>query len=226
MKWLRVILGFPSQLWLSLISGLHGSVGFRLRHLYWRSRLGDLGKGAIIGRWVTFESPKDIFIGAYTWIDHHVIISAGTDDDERPTHFKENTSFTKKKGQVHIGTHCHIAPFVILNGLGGLQIGNRCGLAAGSKVYSLSHHYRLPGIDEVFVFSNRIAPVEQGLISGPVVIGDECGIGLDAIIFPGSTIGSGGWLAAQAQLTGSVPEGHLLKADGQLTVIGHPNQKP
>jgi galactoside O-acetyltransferase len=193
-----------------VVGWLPGPLGSRLRYLYWKCRLGSLGKGVRFGIGVRIYSPSWVHIGDYCWIDDYVIIVAGPlPDNGRLVYRKPNPYFRYREGEVVIGERVHIAPFVLLQGHGGLQIGNCLTIAAGAKVYSLSHHYRdLTGFgapDTVWKFVGLVSPEEQALICSPVVIGDNAAVGLNSVVLPGSTIGQNAWLGAQSLLCGEIP---------------------
>ena len=79
---------------------------------------------------------------------------------------------------VTVGRDCWIGPLVILDGAGGLTIGDHCSISAGVHVYS---H------DTVgWAISDR--PFGQGYRNAPVTIGNNCFIGANAVILAGSII--------------------------------------
>jgi galactoside O-acetyltransferase len=194
-----------------LISSLPGPLGTRLRYIYWKCRLASLGEKVRFGVGVRIYSPSWVHIGDYCWIDDYVIIIAGPlHEDGRLVYRKQNSHFRYKEGEVVIGERVHIAPFVLLQGHGGLQIGNCLTIASGSKIYSLSHHYRdLTGLgppDMVWKFVGLVPPEQQALICSPVVIGDNAAVGLNSVVLPGSTIGQNAWLGVQSFLCGDIPQ--------------------
>ena len=214
MKILKIIWQLPGLIYLNFISGLGGSLGYKLRFYYWRARLGALGNGSLIGQWVQFTDPGNIFLGKKCWIDHHVVILAGNmDDDGRLTYFKKNNYHSELRGKVIIGDETHIAPFCLLSGLGGLKIGDRTGVGSGSKLYSLSHHYRnLNDPEDIndYNFSPMTASQRQFLISAPVIIGDDCAVGVNSIILPGATIGNGTWISTASVIRSDVRENSIF----------------
>ena len=116
-------------------------------------------------------------------------------------------------GDVKLGAHCWIGPFTILDGGGGLTIGNRVTVAAGAMIYThdtIKH-----------TLSDGKAPYSYG----PVVIEDSCFIGSQAIILKGTTIGHHSLIAANALVTRDVPPysivgGSPAKVIGEVRVVG------
>jgi acetyltransferase-like isoleucine patch superfamily enzyme len=80
-------------------------------------------------------------------------------------------------GTVSVGSDGWIGPFTLLDGSGGLEIGDFCSISAGVQIYT---H------DSVqWAVSNGVAPFEYGFVK----IGSRCYIGPNSIIAKGVTIG-------------------------------------
>ena len=82
-------------------------------------------------------------------------------------------------GDVKVGKNTWIGPFTILDGSGGLTIGDNCSVSAGTQIYS---H------DSV---RWAVSGGEQGYEYGQTVIEDNCYIGPNTVIAKGVTMGSG-----------------------------------
>jgi len=218
MNWILAIFRMPIDLFVNTITYYPGPLGDKLRYAYWKSRLGHLGKKVIISEGVFFDDPKSVFIGDHTWLDRYVYIMSGNDEKARKKSFKPNPSFKFKIGEVHIGTHCHIAPNCVINGIGGVAIGDKSGVATGSSLYSLSHHYRAKDDDgnSEYYFSPRVPISQQSMISGPIVVGEGCAIGLHCIILPGVHIGDGTWVGAGNVVKKSMPSNQVIGVDGRM----------
>lgn len=185
-------------------------LGRQLRYRYWKGRLRSLGRDVSIGIGVRILKPEWVSIGDRCWIDDYVLITGGPSvNDGAFVYRKENPDFSFREGDVVVGERVHIAPFVQLQGHGGLSVGSCLTIAAGAKIYSLSHHYRdLTGAsqsDTIFKFVGLVPPEEQALISAPVVVHDNAAVGLNSVVLPGSTMGRNSWLGAMSLLRGDVP---------------------
>lgn len=196
-------------LWLLVVTYLPGDFGAKLRDSYYRPRLKHLGQGVLLDVGVQISQPELVSIGDHTWIDKYVIILAGpAGHGERKMARKENPSFTGAAGEVLIGRDCHIAPFSILVGHGGISIGNSCGVASGSRLYSLSHHYRNP-LDPsdrfMYSFTPMVPECEQALYVGPVVMEDNTCLALNSSMLPGSTIGRNSWVGVSSVVLEAIP---------------------
>jgi len=204
----KTILSFPVDLYFSMIQALPGSIGNKLRYYYWKSRLGHLGHGSIISEGVRIDHPKNVFIGDDCHIDRYSILIAGVPRSSRKTADLENQHYNHSPGEIHIGRTVHVAPFTLINGIGGISIGNYSGIASGAKLYSYSHHYRnttkSDGIQ--YLFANRAKKENQFMLRGPIVVEDFCAVGLNAIVFPGVHIGKGSWVGAGAVVSKDIGE--------------------
>jgi len=165
---------------------------------------------------VCFQNPKFIEIDDYSWIDRNVIVLAGNPRQKRVTFYKKNPAYKGKEGEVYIGKNTHIAPNCVLSGIGGLYIGNNCGIASNSSVYSFSHHYRnLSNTEDLgqYSFTPLARLDQQAMISGPIVIQDFCAVGLNSVLLPGSLLMKGTWIGSGLIVSGSYLEQTLLQIE-------------
>jgi acetyltransferase-like isoleucine patch superfamily enzyme len=96
-------------------------------------------------------------------------------------------------GDVRVGAGCWIGPNVVLDGSGGLSIGDGCDISAGVQIYSHDTVER--------VLSEGRADVARA----PVRIEDHCHIGAQAVIAKGVTIGHHSVIGASAFVHRDVP---------------------
>lgn len=188
-----------------LIRNIGGVIGIKIRYYYYKKRLGGCGKKVVIDIGVVFQSPKDIFIADNVWIDKYVLILAGKPNVNRKIKIKELSAYENKIGEAHIGQGVHIAPFVVVQAHGGILIGDKVGIASGSKLYSLSHHYRnlLDKKDKSqYYFTPMVDENEQSLIAAPIVVGKGCAISLNSIVLPGTIIPDGTWIGTNVTASG------------------------
>jgi acetyltransferase-like isoleucine patch superfamily enzyme len=169
-------------------------------------RLADCGKNVLIDTGVYIQSPKDISFGSNIWIDKNVIILAGTPNLGRKIKIKKNNKFSYAMGHLVIDDFVHIAPNVIIQAHGGVSIGSKSGVASGSQIYSLSHHYRNL-LDRNDYKRNYFTPMvnsdEQALLLSPVVIGSGCALSLNSIVLPGTVVPDNVWFSVGMVIGGS-----------------------
>ena len=98
-------------------------------------------------------------------------------------------------GDVKVGRNVWIGPNVILDGSGGLTIGDHVSISAGVQIYT--HH------TVRWAQSRGEAPPERA----PVVIGSGVYIGPMTVVQKGVTIGDGAVIGAMSLVTRDVPGG-------------------
>jgi acetyltransferase-like isoleucine patch superfamily enzyme len=103
-------------------------------------------------------------------------------------------------GDVKVGKNTWIGPFTVLDGSGGLEIGDNCSISAGVQIYT---HDTVK-----WATSGGTEQPERA----PVRIGHNCYIGPHAIISKGITIGVGCVIGANSMVNSDIPDG--MKAWG------------
>ena len=97
---------------------------------------------------------------------------------------------------ISLGENVGVARDVVLDGRGGLEIGDGTLIGFESLIITSTHNYARIDI-----------PIsEQDMISKPIKIGENCWIGARAILLPGVTIGNGSIIGANAVVTKDIPE--------------------
>lgn len=189
----------------SFLRNIEGGLGRKLRYAYYSKRLAACGKNVFIDIGVIFNCPELIFIGDNVWIDNYAILVAGHIENKGNTHTKANEAYLFGPGELHLSGNNHIAPFTLLQAHGGIFIGKNVTVAAGSKIYSFSHHYRNidnPDDKTEYHFSSMAENKNQYFISSPVVIGDGAAIGLNSVVLAGTHIPNGTWIGVNSTVVG------------------------
>lgn len=207
-----VLLALPSDLLLGLITNWPGRSGRAIRRLYWGSRLRHLGRGVAIDEGVAIENPSWISIGARTWIDRGAVLIGGPPRPGREVAHRPNPEFVGTAGELTIGQECHIGAYVVISGMGGVQIGDGVTVSVGGRIYSLSHHYRSfeRPEDETFGFGSMISDARQVLVSGPVTLETDAAVAADCLILPGSQIGRAAFIMPRSVVRGVVASGRVV----------------
>ncbi|MBI4699948.1 MAG: acyltransferase [Deltaproteobacteria bacterium] len=97
-------------------------------------------------------------------------------------------------GEPEIGEGTWIGAFTVIDGSGGLRIGQGCDISSGAQIYTHSSVRRC-------VSGRRFREVERK----PTSIGDHVFIGAGAIVLMGVSIGQGAVVGAGAVVTADVP---------------------
>lgn len=98
-------------------------------------------------------------------------------------------------GDVKVGCNTWIGPFTVLDGSGGLEIGDNCSISAGVQIYS--HDTVRWAIEAGSVGPER----------APTKIGSRCYIGPNTVVAKGVTIGDGCIIGANSLVLKDLPGG-------------------
>ena len=192
--------------------------------MYWGRRLAELGAGTRIDEGVHIVGPEHVRIGRNCWIAANVFLGAGPPSlEHRHVVRRPNADFRGAEGELLIADHAYLAPQVLINGHGGVEIGPNAAVSTGAKVFSSSHHYRehdgSAGRPAFGSGTRRGAgPGEQALLVGPVKIGEEAFVGANAVVMPGVTIGARTWLGAGAVARRTLEPGRVYSAPDPVAV--------
>lgn len=175
-----------------LIRNISGSLGIFIRRGYYSFRLGKCGKKLVISEGVFFDKPKCIEIGDKVWIDRNSILIAGKNSVKHQIYgpYSENLA-----GRILIGSNVHIGIGTILQGHGGIKIGDYFTSSANCKIYSLSND-PLKCIKGTIVDDDYSAPS----ILGQVVVEDNVWLGLNVSVL-GTQIGNNSFIKPNSVVT-------------------------
>ena len=188
------------QLLESFLRNIGGGLGKKLRYWYYRTKFKSCGKNIIIEEGVFFENAKHISLGDNVWIDKNVILIAGEFKPNGRKYHRKGDELVNP-GDLIISNNVHVAPFVLIQAHGGVKIGEDVTIACGSKIYSLSHHYKnLNDQTDIkrYAFSTMAKKEDQFLIVGNVIVGDKAAVSINAVLLPGSKIPYGTWIGVSS----------------------------
>jgi acetyltransferase-like isoleucine patch superfamily enzyme len=110
-------------------------------------------------------------------------------------------------GEILVGNYCWIGPSVILDGSGGLKIGNYCTISAGSQIYSHDN------------IKKTLSSGKDEIEHSNVIIGNNVYIGPNSVITRGITIGDTTVIGAFSFVNRDVPT-HSIIVGQPAKVIG------
>jgi maltose O-acetyltransferase len=110
---------------------------------------------------------------------------------------------------IRLGNHISVNKGCVLDGTGGLVIGNYVMMAEGSCIYSAQH--RFDKLDTPMML--------QGYEKSETIIEDDVWLGVRSVILPGVKVARGSIIAAGAVVTKDVPE-YSIVAGVPAKVIG------
>ena len=136
-----------------------------------------LGANVIFEAGILVFHPQTITLGNNVYLGHRSVLKG--------YHLNE----------LIIGDHVWIGQNCFFHSAGGIRIGSRVGIGPSVSILTSSHREE-----------GRLIPILHSDLSlAPVVIEDDCDIGLGAILLPGVTIGRGAQVGAGAVVTHDVP---------------------
>jgi acetyltransferase-like isoleucine patch superfamily enzyme len=175
------------QLLVSIIRNIDGSIGNKLRYLFYKRRLNYLGKNVTIDTGVFMYGLKYISIDDNCHIDKSCILVASPPDldlSNRALKIKNNCEIDAKKGELYIGKECHIAQNCMIFSYGGIKIGDFCVMSTGSKLYSLSSLSYNPLNKKLKTPIVPYSGVSPSII-GNIEFENNVWIGINVCVFPG-----------------------------------------
>ncbi len=196
----------------SSIRNIGGPMGMRIRERYYSRRFKHCGKNLRIDINVIFENANNISVGHHVHFLPHSIITARPSKLElsnRILKVRKNKDFSHEEGELIIGNEVGIGAYNIIQGYGGLYIGNRVTTSARVSIYSFSHYFRDDRNPSLVTYSNSMIQGEASndisCISSPIVIEEGVWLGLNTIVF-GGTIGKNTFTTTNAVVVKNIPE--------------------
>ena len=103
------------------------------------------------------------------------------------------------RGDIEIGEYTYIAAFGDIRGIRNkVKIGKFCSIASGVTIISADepHPYDTITNYPLYTLFEEAKKTSSGIKKGPILIGNDVWIGVNAIILPGVTIGDGAVIGA------------------------------
>lgn len=147
---------------------------------------------------VRLEKPARIRLGRHNRICHSAQLEGGSGKGIRSGDqviINSMALLQASKGGIELGHRVEINNFSIINGTGGVRIGDDTLIGPGVKVISYTHQH-----------DDLTRPIREQPCPGlPVNIGANVWIGANAVILGGVSIGDGAIIAAGAIVNRDVP---------------------
>jgi acetyltransferase-like isoleucine patch superfamily enzyme len=172
---------------LTCLSGFPGALGYALRKAFYPTLLGEVGKGVVFGRYLTFRHPHKVRIGAGTVIDDYAVLDAKGEENEgiivgAQAYIGRNAILSCKEGSIRLGDHTNISANCTLLSETEINLGSYCFLAGNC--------YLVAGGNHSFVDVSKPIMLQPSLAKGGIRIGDDVWLGAGVIVLDGVAIGS------------------------------------
>lgn len=195
-----------------------GAAGLLLRQKIYPGFIESQGKGAVFSRGVSIRCPRRLSVGDGTLVGEQVLFdiksaAASVDIGDRGQIMQGACFETGYEGKITLGNDCFVGAYAILNGQGGLTIGNNALIAGHCHIVAGNHGH-----------SDLTRPMsEQDFVSKGIVIEDDVWLGAGAKVLDGVRIGKGSIISAGAvvnrdvapySIMGGVPAKLIRMRDG------------
>jgi acetyltransferase-like isoleucine patch superfamily enzyme len=197
-------------IWQSLIEdiirGLSGPLGVRARRAYYRRRLFACGARLVIEPGVHLIAPEWISLGDDVWIDRFAVMIAGPPAPGAQVSLrKAEERGAPEPGRILIGDRAHIGVGSIVQGHGGVRIGDAFTAAPHAKIYSFSNDQRKSRGG-----THPSARAQIHYVMTPVLIGDNVWVGINAVVI-GHAMGSDTFVKPGAVVSRSIPANSVVE---------------
>lgn len=187
----------------SALRNVGSGVGVYLRRAYYKKRLKACGSDLRIDCGVFLVNIGHISLGDQVILDKHVIITAGPAGDPVRTKSLSNPDCGAAAGEVIIGSHSHLGIGTIVQGHGGVVIGEYFTSSSRSMIYSLSNDARRCRRGTVGGARNEVHYIET-----PVKIGRNVWLGLQSIVI-GNTIDDDVFVKPNSVVVTNIPANQI-----------------
>ena len=201
---------------LTWLSGISGAFGYWLRKTLYPSLLGEVGRGVVFGRHLTFRHPHKIHIGSGTVIDDYAVLDAKGEDNEgiivgAQVYIGRNAILSCKEGSIRLGDHTNVSANCTLLSETEIILGQYCFLAGNCYLVAGGNHS----------FADLATPVmfQPSLLKGGIRIDDDVWLGAGVLVLDGVTIGRTSVVGAGSVVTGPVPEFSFARGARQLKIL-------
>jgi acetyltransferase-like isoleucine patch superfamily enzyme len=196
------------------LSPVPGALGFCLRKMFYKTLFAKVGRGTIVGPYVTLRCPGRISLGNNNFIDNNVVLDAKGASSQihlgDSVLIGKNTILSCASATIVAGDDVSIGPDCYVRaGIGPIKLGSH--LTIGSHTAIISGN---PGYKRLDI------PMKQqlGSVEG-IIIGDDVWIGVGVRILDGVTIGAGSIIGAGAVVLEDVPD-YAIAAGVPARIMG------
>lgn len=147
-----------------------GITGFVLRGIYWKTKMGGMGKNCFMDYGTSVMGAENVFLGDNVHID-------------------ERCSMLCVAGKISVGEFVHVAANCLLQGKGGVEIQDMATISSLCKVYSATNYYKNEKGE--LVSCSAMAPAQEQYVKKfKIVIGENSFIGTGTAVIPYARIGN------------------------------------
>jgi acetyltransferase-like isoleucine patch superfamily enzyme len=200
---------------LAWLSRFQGAIGYALRKVFYPLLLGEVGRGVVFGRYLTFRHPHKIRIGAGTVIDDFAVLDAKGEENDgirvgTQAYIGRNAILSCKEGSIRLGDFTNISANCTLLSETEIVLGQYCFLAGNCYIVAGGNHS--------FVDVSKPIMLQPSLAKGGIRIGDDVWLGAGVIVLDGVTIGSHSVVGAGSVVTVPLPDYAFARGSRALKI--------
>ena len=166
-----------------------GGLGQKIRAFFYSKFFGSFGTNIRIDVGVIIDNPMNVFLGNDIWIMPYTHLTAAPSDfnpekSVKPIYIRKKSEYT---GKIIIGNETSIGAYNILQGYGGIKIGNRCTTSARCSIYSMSHSVKIKDSSEKITYANSMVKDHEAVpsVMNCIELCNGVWIGYNSVIFSG-----------------------------------------
>ena len=163
-----------------------GITGFVLRGIYWKTKMGGMGKNCFMDYGTSVMGAENVFLGNNVHID-------------------ERCSMLCVAGKISIGEYVHVAANGLLQGKGGVEIQDMATVSSLCKIYSATNYYKNERGE--LVSCSAMAPAQEQYVKKfKIVIGENAFVGTGTAIIPYARIGNYAVIGSNGFVSSTIPD--------------------
>lgn len=198
-----------------LIMHIPGGLGQKIRYIYYSRRFAKCGKNVRIDVGVIFQNPENIYVGSDVYFFPYSILTAKPlkeNFENRILKKRQNINFNQEPGSINIGNQTSIGAYNIIQGYGGVIIGDKVTTSARVNVYSFSHTPYDESDRSKITYANALVDNSISCIQSPIVIEDGVWLGLSVTVFAG-TIGENSFISSFSSVNSDIKKNVIAKGN-------------
>jgi acetyltransferase-like isoleucine patch superfamily enzyme len=208
---------------LTWLSGVSGALGYALRKALYPSLLGEVGKGVVFGRHLTFRHPHKIRIGAGVVIDDFAVLDAKGEENDGISigdhaYIGRNAILSCKEGSIRLGECTNVSANCTLLSETEITLGRYCFLAGNC--------YLVAGGNHSFADASKPIMLQPSLAKGGIHVGDDVWLAAGVIVLDGVLIGSHSVVGAGSVVSINLPEYAFARGARTLKIQDRRGEPP
>lgn len=190
-----------------------GSIGIKLRYLFYKPLFNSCGKNINIGIGVIINNFSMIKLGNHIRIDDYTTLNVGNLNSKRYVKTKKDLTLRESQIKLIIEDYVHINQYCLISSFNYLEINKHCTFSSGVKIYNVSHHFRNHENKSEIIYSNNLDKknmTKKSLYVSEIIFEENVFVSLNSIILDGR-IGKNTFIYPNSIVFSNIKENSLYK---------------